>query len=91
MLRSMQDTKLAALSQADATADGAARVQSLTVNGAAQQSAAATLLDLLADLGYGTNKVATAVNGDFVPERLRGSHRLVSGDTIEIVAPRQGG
>ena len=91
MLRSMQDTKLAALSQADATADRAARMQSLTVNGVAHQSTAATLLDLLTDLGYGGHKVATAVNGDFVPERLRASHRLASGDMIEIVAPRQGG
>ena len=96
MLPPMQDTKPAALTEDAQTAQRAAPVLalpmlSLTVNGAAQQSAAATLLDLLADLGYGSHKVATAVNGDFVPERLRASHRLVSGDTIEIVAPRQGG
>ncbi len=91
MLPSMQDIKLAALPDEPPTADRASPVLSLTVNGAAQQSAAATLLDLLAALGYGASKVATAVNGDFVPERLRADHRLAAGDAIEIVSPRQGG
>ena len=91
MLPSMQDIKLAAVPAAYETADRAAPRLLLTVNGVTQQSAAATLLDLLADLGYGSHKVATAVNGDFVPERLRATQRLASGDTIEIVAPRQGG
>lgn len=96
MLSVMQDTKLATLANDPLTGDHAAPVPavprlSLTVNGAARDTTAATLLDLLADLGYGTNKVATAVNGDFVPERLRGAHRLTDGDVIEIVAPRQGG
>ena len=94
MLSTMQDTKHSALTKVARTDERTALdmpLLSLTVNGAAQQSAASTLLDLLADLGYGTNKVATAVNGDFVPERLRAKHCLASGDAIEIVAPRQGG
>ena len=85
----MQDTKLANPPQTTTSADRAALA--LTINGEVRQSSAATLLELLADLGYGANRVATAVNGDFVPERLRSSHRLAPGDAIEIVAPRQGG
>ena len=36
-------------------------------------------------------KVATALNGEFVPARVREAIRLKDGDRIEIVAPRQGG
>ena len=63
----------------------------LTVNGERLDAGDRTLFELLADLGYGGSRVATAVNGDFVPERLRAERRLSSGDAIEIVAPRQGG
>ena len=51
----------------------------------------ATLADVLAELGYGDAKVATAVNGDFVPVALREDTTLSPGDRIEVVAPRQGG
>ena len=64
---------------------------SLTVNGESLSTQAATLLELLADLGYAESRVATAVNGDFVPERRRVEYRLAAGDKVEIVAPRQGG
>lgn len=87
MFQLMQDTKLAQSAEAAADAVG----KSLTVNGEAHRTCAANLLELLADLGYGTNRVATAVNGEFVPERLRAQCRLAAGDEIEIVAPRQGG
>jgi sulfur carrier protein len=63
----------------------------LTVNGAPVDAHASTLLALLDDLGYGEARVATARNGDFVPERARAATRLEPGDRIEIVAPRQGG
>ena len=63
----------------------------LVVNGAALASAADCLGALLAELGYGDAKVATAVNGVFVPAARRGATRLSAGDKIEIVAPRQGG
>jgi sulfur carrier protein len=49
------------------------------------------LFDALEALGYTGQKVATAVNGEFVPARRRAEVRLVAGDEIEIVAPRQGG
>ena len=61
------------------------------VNGERVQARAATLGDLIAELGYGGAKVATAVNGAFVPQRTRFETRLAAADRIEIVAPRQGG
>jgi sulfur carrier protein len=84
----MQDTKMA---DGPALAPASAARLALTVNGVGHATQAATLGELLAELGYGGNRVATAVNGDFVPERLRSSHVLASSDAIEIVAPRQGG
>ena len=64
---------------------------SLVVNGEAASTAAATLAGLIAERGLAGAKVATAVNGDFVPAGARAETRLADGDRIEIVAPRQGG
>lgn len=64
---------------------------SLIVNGEPTPVTAATLADLLTVLGYGDRKVATALNGDFVPERARAETRIAAGDRVEIVSPRQGG
>lgn len=52
---------------------------------------AATLADVLIALGYGGQKVATALNGDFVPERQRNQTLVNAGDRIEILSARQGG
>lgn len=72
-------------------ASAASAAIELNVNGERQSSSAVTLAALLAELGYGDAKVATARNGDFVPERKRASTPLAQGDSIEIVSPRQGG
>ncbi len=61
------------------------------LNGEPRETTARTLADLVAEAGYGDAKIATAVNGDFVPVRARASMILKSGDHVEIVAPRQGG
>lgn len=63
----------------------------LIVNGSALEVEAETLDRALDVLDYGEAKVATAVNGAFVPAAARASKRLEDGDRIEIVAPRQGG
>ena len=42
-------------------------------------------------LDYVEAKVATALNGEFVPARARNAVAVKDGDRIEIVAPRQGG
>jgi sulfur carrier protein len=63
----------------------------LVVNGEPQDVLAATLADALQSLDYGEAKVATALNGEFVPARARAATLVKDGDRIEIVAPRQGG
>ncbi len=63
----------------------------LIINGEARSVRAATLAELIASGDWGTGKVATAVNGAFVPERKRASTPLTSGDRIEILTARQGG
>jgi len=63
----------------------------LTINGEACEVRMTSLAAVLVELGYGDRKVATALNGEFVPERMRAETRLAAGDQIEIVAPRQGG
>ena len=50
-----------------------------------------TLAAALQSLDYGDAKVATALNGEFVPARVRESTPVSEGDRLEIVAPRQGG
>lgn len=61
------------------------------VNAEPQTVRAATLADVLTQLGYGEGKVATALNGDFVSERERATTPVAEGDRIEIVSARQGG
>ena len=61
------------------------------VNGETVRSRAATLAQLVAELGYGGAKIATARNGEFVPEKARAATPIAANDKIEIVAPRQGG
>jgi len=63
----------------------------LVVNGEAMTLAAESLAEVVEVLGYGGQKVATALNGDFVPAHRRGETPVGDGDRIEIVAPRQGG
>jgi sulfur carrier protein len=63
----------------------------LVVNGAPQELPAATLAEAIQSLDFGEAKIATALNGEFVPARERQATALKDGDRIEIVAPRQGG
>ena len=61
------------------------------VNGRALVTAAKTVSDLVAAQDFTGARIATAVNGHFVPEVRRATTPLQSGDRVEIVAPRQGG
>jgi sulfur carrier protein len=63
----------------------------LVVNGEAQELAVATLAEAVQSLDLAEAKIATALNGEFVPARIRQATALKDGDRIEIVAPRQGG
>jgi sulfur carrier protein len=68
-----------------------APTQRVTLNGEPVLSQAATLTALLDERGYAGIKIATAVNGTFVPARARSDVTLNDGDHIEVVAARQGG
>ena len=61
------------------------------VNGDAHEVDADTLAAALNALGYGGRKIATAVNGRFVPQPARPDTQLADGDRVEVVAPMQGG
>jgi sulfur carrier protein len=63
----------------------------LVVNGQSQEVPAATLAEALQSLDLAEAKVATALNGEFVPRRARAATPVRDGDRIEILAPRQGG
>jgi sulfur carrier protein len=61
------------------------------INGEASETKAASLAELVAELGFAETAVATAVNGEFVARHARAATQLSPGDHVEIVAPRQGG
>ncbi|WP_304617393.1 sulfur carrier protein ThiS [Paracoccus sp. (in: a-proteobacteria)] len=63
----------------------------IEVNGTPRDIAAATLADALAELGWAEARVATALNGDFVPAAARAAQALREGDRLEVLAPMQGG
>jgi sulfur carrier protein len=61
------------------------------VNGQTTEVSSGLLGDILVELGYGDDKIATAINEGFIAQSARGTTRLTLGDRLEIVAPRQGG
>ncbi len=63
----------------------------LIVNGRVLATAAKTVGELVAMQDYVGGKIATAVNGHFVPVGRRATTLLNPGDQVEIVTPRQGG
>lgn len=63
----------------------------ILLNGQPASVSASKLDEALAELGYSDAKVATAVNGAFVPVVQRSDLRLNPGDRLEVLAPMQGG
>lgn len=63
----------------------------LFVNGRKTASGAGTLAELIHERGLSEAKVATALNGQFVPAARRATTTLSRGDRVEIVSARQGG
>ena len=63
----------------------------IEVNGEAREVAATTVAGALAELGWAEARVATALNGDFVPAAARSDTPLKAGDRLEVLAPMQGG
>ncbi len=63
----------------------------IDVNGFAQKIDAANLAAALEQLGWGDARVATALNGRFVPKAARADTSLSAGDRLEVLAAMQGG
>ena len=63
----------------------------ITLNGEARDLAGPSVTDALTQIGLGSAKVATALNGSFLPAAARASTILKDGDALEVVAPMQGG
>ncbi|KAB8125145.1 sulfur carrier protein ThiS [Komagataeibacter medellinensis] len=64
----------------------------IMVNDERRDVVAVTLAAVLTELGYATtSRVATAVDGRFVPAGQRAAMALHEGARVEILAPMQGG
>jgi len=63
----------------------------ILVNGVCKSVTGKNLETILNEVGYSEMRVATAVNGNFVPVERRPQFRIREGDQLEVVAPRQGG
>ncbi|MBM3604480.1 MAG: sulfur carrier protein ThiS [Alphaproteobacteria bacterium] len=63
----------------------------IDVNGESRELAAATVAEALDELGWTGARVATALNGDFLPASARAVQTLREGDRLEVLAPMQGG
>ena len=63
----------------------------VVVNGQPIATAARFLSELITERAFAGQKVATALNGQFVAEAWRATTTLNAGDRIEIVSARQGG
>jgi sulfur carrier protein len=63
----------------------------IMVNGTKTAVNAETIDSVLKELGYNDARVATALNGSFVPVEDRAVTPCHDGDQLEIVAPKQGG
>ncbi|CAM3291297.1 sulfur carrier protein ThiS [Paracoccus nototheniae] len=63
----------------------------IEVNGDPRDIKATTVADALAELGWAKARVATALNGDFLPSAARAGQTLRDGDRLEVLAPMQGG
>ena len=65
----------------------------IEVNGAPRVFHGATVSDLLADIGVGTERpgIAVARNGELVRRTLWSSTAIAAGDRLEVVTARGGG
>jgi sulfur carrier protein len=61
------------------------------LNGEPHDISARTLAAALDETGFSAARVATALNGTFVPACARPDTRLAEGDRVEVLAPMQGG
>lgn len=63
----------------------------ITVNATQHNISATRLTQALAELGYTSPAIATALNGEFVAADARDETLLGEHDRLEVLAPMQGG
>ena len=63
----------------------------IEVNGESRGVTATTVAGALEELGWGSARVATARNGEFLPKAARATTALQEGDRLEILSAMQGG
>lgn len=64
----------------------------ILLNGVAHECAtASTIVSLLADAGYGDQRVAVEVNHEIVPRSLHANYALSADDRVEIIHAVGGG
>ncbi|MFD3189954.1 sulfur carrier protein ThiS [Sedimentitalea sp. HM32M-2] len=63
----------------------------ILVNSEPHRITCASLGEALAELGFTSPAIATALNGAFVARNARATTRLQDGDRLEVLAPMQGG
>ncbi|MCZ4272387.1 sulfur carrier protein ThiS [Maritalea porphyrae] len=63
----------------------------IIINGQPLEVEAKRLDQAMTELGFAEQRVATALNGEFVPQRDWPKTALSAGDALEVLAPMQGG
>lgn len=63
----------------------------IKINGEICESEARNLAELLQHQGFDQAVVATALNGNFIAQSQRAQTELTEGDSLEVLAPMQGG
>ncbi len=61
------------------------------INGEPARIEAGNLAAALSELGYAGDRIATAVNEEFVATGDRAGLDLANGDRVEVLTPMQGG
>ncbi len=62
------------------------------VNSEAKQiDNSSSIAEALTAWGYQSEKIALAINGEFVPRTEYNDHYFQAGDQVDVVAPIQGG
>lgn len=63
----------------------------IILNGEKRETRGLTVADVLVEIGLETARVATALNGEFLPAPRRSATNLAAGDTLEVLSAMQGG
>lgn len=63
----------------------------IILNGERRRVTGPTVADVLTEIGLAEVKVATALNGEFLPAARRDTTELADGDALEALTAMQGG